>query len=158
MVKQYTSREIAAHFSQSYRDHGKDPEVIQDFIKILEKRVPALRTGSDRQRYQDVSSLLYCMKDLNGSCRDAGMHAELGKLKETDRSLTRAANRLQEIGEIMTEIRHNYPDEYENSCRGFIAKWRGMEFNQGGKLLGNSEPEAAAGPAPAPKAPSGPSL
>ena len=139
MPKQYTSRQIAAHFSQSYIDQSRDTEVISGFIKTLEGRVPKLRKSPDRQRYQDVSSLLYCVKDLRGSCRDAGTCAENGAKKDCGKNINRAANRLQEIGQLITEIRHNYPDEYEQSCKGLLNEWRALEFDKGEKFLQNAE-------------------
>ncbi len=167
MAKQYTSKQIAAHFSQGYIDEQKDPEVLQDFIRTLEARVPTLRRSGDRQCYQDVSSLLYCVKDLKGSCRDAGMSADLGKKAESDQSLNRAANRVQEIGQIMMDIHTHSPEEYEKSCRSFIMKWKDIEFDQGEKLLAGStaEPVKAAQeqfgmklPEKKDAAPAGPSL
>lgn len=135
MPKQYTSRQIAAHFSQSYIDQNGDDQILSDFIKTLEGRVPKLRRQENRQQYQDVSSLLYCMKDLKGACRDAGNCAQNGARKDCSRNISRAANRLQEIGQLLTEIHHNYPEEYEKSCKGFISKWRGLEFDKGEKFL-----------------------
>lgn len=148
-MAKYTSRQIAAHLSEVYREEGRDPEVLQNFTNTLEERIPALRRSPDRTCYQDISSLLYCVRDLKGSCRDAGDNFGRGRHAEADRNLNRAASRLQEIGELITDIRQDHPEEYKKTCSEFVSQWREIRFDKGEKILGSyseQEPEPAEAP------------
>ena len=85
MPKQYTSKQIAAHIADSYINEEKDTGFIRTFEKSLERRVPVLRKSGDKECYQDVCSMLYCLRDMRGSCRDAGENFVNGDMRESDR-------------------------------------------------------------------------
>ena len=133
--KTNNAREIAAHFTQSYMEEQTDAPILQDFDAILEGRVHALHRSGNKKCFQDVGSLLYCIKDLKVSCRDAGNKLLEEKPSAAVEHLARAENRVQEIGQLVVEIKHNHPEEYERSCKGFIKEWKGMVFDKGKEVL-----------------------
>lgn len=135
MPKQTTSQQIAAHLTQSYMENGKDADILQDFSQTLEKRVRTLKKEGDRQLYQDMGSLLYCVRDLRGSCRDTAESVLRNDPKNTRQDLDRSALRVREIGQLLVDIRQAHPQEYEKSCKEFTDSWRSTEFEKGDEVL-----------------------
>lgn len=153
MPKQVTSRQIAAHFAQSYLDKSADTDILKNFSALLEDRVSSLKKTNDRRCVRDVSSLLYSVRDLSGSCRDAAADIGFGDRKAANRDMDRASMRVREVGQMLVDIRQNHPQEYEKSCSRFVEQWRQMEFTKGASLLEQPEAEHEKQPAsqPAPQ-------
>ena len=131
----YTSRQIAAHFAQGYLEKNEEPFVVRKFSSRLGKRLPELKKLGSADCYQEIGSLLYCVNDMVGSCRDAAISSRMGEMDQADRRINRAAKRVREIGTLLTEIRDEHPQEYENSCRQFVEEWRDIRFDKGKGLL-----------------------
>ena len=135
MPRQNSSKQIAAHLTQSYIDSGRDADVLQDFSQVLEDRVHTLRAAGDRKLYQDVGSLLYCVRDLKGSCRDLAESVNAKSAQDAGKDLNRAALRVREIGQQLTDLKQNHPEEYKKSCGAFISQWKTIDFDKGGEVL-----------------------
>ena len=135
MPRQNSSKQIAAHFTQTYIEDGRDADVLHEFSQVLEKRMHTLKGSENRKLYQDVGSLLYCVRDLKGSCRDLAESVSAKDVRNCSQHLNRASLRVREIGQQLTDLRQNHPEEYKNSCREFVSQWKQMEFEKGGEVL-----------------------
>ena len=135
MAKQYTSKQIAAHIADNLINNGTDTDFVAAFEKDLSKRIPELKKSGSKECYQDVCSMLYCLRDMRASCRDAGEHLVSGNMRESDRYLNRAAMRVREVGQLLINIKKAHPEEYDRSCGGFVDAWRKTEFERGEQFL-----------------------
>ena len=144
MAKQYTSKQIAAHIADNYINNGNDTDFVAAFEKDLALRIPVLRKSGNTECYQDVCSMLYCVRDMRSSCRDAGEHLSNGNRRESDRYLNRAAMRIREMGQLLIDIKKEHPEEYDRSCSGFVDAWRETEFERGKQFLTEEQTNVSA--------------
>ena len=112
---------------------------MHSFSCRLGKRLPELRKLGRKGCYQEVGSLLYCVNDMVGSCRDAAISSSRGEMEVADKRINRAAKRVREIGTLLTEIRDTDPQEYDSSCRQFVEEWKTISFDKGKDLLQSIE-------------------
>ena len=56
MPRQNSSKQIAAHFTQTYIENGKDADVLHEFSQVLEKRMHTLKGGENRKLFRTLEA------------------------------------------------------------------------------------------------------